>query len=45
VTDGGYGDELPADELSAWASDVLRDVLPKDHPAYFVAVGQFGVSA
>jgi hypothetical protein len=33
--------ELPADELSAWSSDVLRDVLPADHPAYFVTVGQY----
>lgn len=34
-------EDLSADELNAWSSDVLRDVLPTDHPAYFVAVGQF----
>lgn len=33
--------DLTADEFNAWSSDVLRDVLPADHPAYFVAVGQF----
>jgi hypothetical protein len=33
--------DLPADEFNAWSSDVLRDILPKDHPAYFVTVGQF----
>lgn len=35
------GAEIMSDELSAWASDALRDVLPADHPAYAVAVGQF----
>lgn len=38
-----------SDEFNAWTSDVieaashpgLRDVLPKDHPCYFVTVGQF----
>lgn len=34
-------DGIPSDELNAWSSDVLRDVLPADHPAYFVTVGQF----
>lgn len=33
--------DLPADEFNAWSSDVLRDVLPADHPAYPVTVGQF----
>ncbi len=33
--------EIMGDELNAWSSDVLRDVLPKDHPAYYVTVGQF----
>lgn len=43
-------DQSPADfehcqisgiEFDAWSSDVLRGVLPADHPAYFVTVGQF----
>lgn len=34
-------DDVPGDEFSAWSSDVLRDVLPLDHPAWFVTVGQF----
>jgi len=33
--------DLTADEFNAWSSDVLRVALPKDHPAYFVTVGQF----
>ncbi len=33
--------EVAGDEFDAWSSDVLRLVLPEDHPAYFVAVGQF----
>ena len=39
--DGGPDSDLSGDELSAWATDCLRDVLPADHPAYAVAVGQF----
>jgi len=34
-------DEIDGTELSACCADLLRDRLPKDHPAYFVAVGQF----
>lgn len=34
-------DDVPADEFNAWSSDVLRDVLPADHPARFVTVDQF----
>lgn len=30
-----------ADEFNAWSSDVLADVLPTNHPAYYVTVGQF----
>ena len=33
--------DVGADEFNAWSSDVLRDVLPLDHPVYYVAVGQF----
>lgn len=33
--------DLTSDELNAWSSDVLRDVLSPDHPAWFVSVGQF----
>lgn len=34
-------DNLSGDELTAWSSDVLRDVLTPWHPAYNVTVGQF----
>lgn len=34
-------DNLSGDELTAWSSDVLRDVLTPWHPAYAVTVGQF----
>lgn len=41
-TDEEYETEsIDGGELNAWSSDVLRDVLPRDHPAYFPAVGQF----
>lgn len=33
--------DLSADELNAWTSDVLREVLPAGHPCYLVTVGQF----
>ena len=39
--DIGEASDLTGDELSAWSSDVLRDVLPREHPAYEVCVGQF----
>jgi hypothetical protein len=32
-------DDLPADELNAWSSDVLRAVIPADHPVYYISVG------
>ena len=35
------GPEVMADELSAICADLLREKLPKDHPAWSVAVGQF----
>jgi hypothetical protein len=35
------GVDVPSDELNAWLGDVLGDVLPKSHPAWFVNVGQF----
>lgn len=34
-------DNLGNDEFSAWSSDAISEVLPTDHPAYFVTVGQF----
>lgn len=34
-------EDLTSDELNAWSSDVLRGVLSRDHPAWFVTVGQF----
>lgn len=33
--------DIPADELTAWSSDVLGAVLPESHPAHYVNVGQF----
>lgn len=33
--------EIAGDEFNAWSCDVLRDVLPIVHPAWFVTVGQF----
>lgn len=40
--DGGRGDQdVDGNELSALCADMLAARLPKDHPAYFVAVGQF----
>lgn len=35
------GAEIDGSELSAWSSDVLGSVLPGDHPAWLVTVGQF----
>jgi hypothetical protein len=34
-------EDLAADELNAWSSDVLRVVIAADHPVYFISVGQF----
>jgi hypothetical protein len=33
--------DLAADELNAWSSDVLRALIPTDHPVYYISVGQF----
>jgi hypothetical protein len=33
--------DLAANELNAWSSDVLRVVIPTDHPVYYISVGQF----
>lgn len=42
VVDGRQDDvDIPADELNAWSSDALRDVLPRDHTAWYGTVGQF----
>jgi len=41
TVNGKYGVDAPADEFNAITSDFLRGQLPEDHPAYFVAVGQF----
>ncbi len=39
---GGRGSQdVLCDELNAITSDFLRPILPQDHPAWFVAVGQF----
>lgn len=37
---GRYGD-CPSSEFNAITSDYLRERLPENHPAWFVAVGQF----
>jgi len=37
----GGGPEVMAYELNAICSDLLREKLPEDHPAWAVAVGQF----
>jgi hypothetical protein len=34
-------DSIDGHELSAICCDLLKNRLPKSHPAYFVAVGQF----
>lgn len=40
--DGGRGDQdCPGDELSAIVADHAKRKLGKDHPCYFVAIGQF----
>ena len=33
--------EIDGSELSAICADLLREKITKDHPVYFVAVGQF----
>lgn len=40
-TINGKSRDCDANELNAITSDALRGRLPKDHPAYFVAVAQF----
>lgn len=42
--DGKYPDEdewIDGHEFTAFCADALRGELPRDHPVYFVAVGQF----
>ncbi len=42
VINGDRGpQDAPGDEFNAITSDFLRPILPQDHPAWFVAVGQF----
>lgn len=41
TVDGREGFDVPGDELSAIVSDFIGQRITKDHPAYFVAVGQF----
>ncbi len=43
TVNGGYiaSTRVGSNELSAICADLLRDVLPTDHPAYFVTVEQF----
>lgn len=39
--DGVDGVDVPGDELSAIVADHIRRRIGEDHPAHFVAVGQF----
>lgn len=41
----GESRDCDANEFNAITSDHLRGKVPADHPAYFVAVGQFPVPA
>jgi len=42
TVNGRYPEESPpADELNAMVADYAATVLPKDHPCFFVVVGQF----
>ena len=41
---GDRGIEIPLDEFSAIVADFAQLRLAPDHPAYFVAVGQFAQS-
>lgn len=42
LTTTSGNDDLPADELSAWTSDVILAAdVPTDHPAHYVSCGQF----
>ena len=41
AVNGRYAEGMAADEFNAITSDFMRDRLPKEHPCYFVAVGQF----
>lgn len=34
-------EDVPSNEFNAFCADVCRKVLPKDHPCWFVIVGQF----
>ena len=40
-TMNGKTADVDGNELSACYSDHLRDILPQDHPLYFIAVDQF----
>jgi hypothetical protein len=41
LNSGRGSQDCDTSELNAITSDMLRDKLPANHPAYFVAVGQF----
>lgn len=41
TVDGRHGVDIPASEFNAITSDFLSDKLPREHPAWYVAVGQF----
>lgn len=37
----GKGLSAPSDELNALTTELLHELLPREHPAYYVAAGQF----
>ena len=41
LSDAALPRDVPNAELNAFIADMVRDDLPKDHPCYYAAVGQF----
>ena len=42
AVNGGRGEQdCPGDEFNAITADFIKTRLPKEHPCYFVTVGQF----
>lgn len=39
--EAAHGDDVDGNELSAICADLLSEQIAKDHPVYFVAIGQF----
>jgi hypothetical protein len=38
IPNSGY---IPVDEFNACCADMLKDRIDKDHPCYFITIGQF----